>query len=88
MRAKMRVTHVTEAYPGSNVEAVHMSAVAAKCPYPEDGSDEDNTYAKFSPHGKLELHIANPALAGKIREGDVFYVDFTAVQPEAAPAGA
>lgn len=53
-----------------------MNAVAAKS-YPADGSDDDNTYAKFSPSGELSLHIANPALLGKIEPGQKFYLVFT-----------
>ena len=53
-----------------------MHAVAA-AKYPADGSDEDNTYAKFSPGASLSLNIANPALFGKFLVGEKYYVDFT-----------
>lgn len=76
MRAKFQVNKV-EQYAES--ERVFMTAVAAKS-YPADGSDEDNTYAKFSPSGNLELTIANPALRGKIEASKVFYLDFTPVE--------
>jgi len=74
MRAKMQVNKVEQF---AESETVYLNAVAAKS-YPADGSDEDNTYAKFSPSGKLELTIANPALRGKVQAGQKFYVDFTA----------
>lgn len=45
--------------------------------YDEDGSDEDNTYAKFTPSGELRMTINNPALVGVYEEGDTFYLDFT-----------
>lgn len=45
--------------------------------YPEDGSDEDNTYASFTPSADLKMHIANPALFGRVKTGDRCYVDFT-----------
>jgi hypothetical protein len=45
--------------------------------YPEDGLDEDNSFAKFSPSGSFKLSIANPALLGKFRPGQIYYVDFT-----------
>lgn len=73
MRAKMQVVKV-ERHPGQ--DRIKLVAVAAKT-YPEDGTDEDNTYAKFSPSGALELTIANPALVGKIEPGKKFYLDFT-----------
>ncbi len=72
MRAKMQVSKV-ERFAGS--DRVTMNAVAAKN-YPADGSDEDNTYAKFSPAGELSLTIANPGLLGKIEPGQKFYLDF------------
>ncbi len=74
MRAKMRVSEVKRS-EGSDV--VKMHAVAKSGSYPADGSDEDNSYAKFSPSGELELSIANPALLGKIQPGTKFYLDFT-----------
>lgn len=73
MRAKMQVSKV-ERFDGS--DRITCNAVAAKS-YPSDGSDEDNTYAKFSPSGELTLTIANPALLGKIEPGRKFYLDFT-----------
>lgn len=73
MRAKMQVQKV-ERFAGC--DSITCNAVAAKS-YPVDGSDEDNTYAKFSPMGELKLTIANPALLGKIQPGTKFYLDFT-----------
>lgn len=73
MRAKMQVNKI-ERFPTQ--DRITCNAVCAKT-YPEDGSDEDNTYAKFSPSGELTLTIANPALLGKIEPGQKFYLDFT-----------
>lgn len=73
MRAKFEVNKVERF---ATIDRVFLNAVAAKS-YPADGSDEDNTYAKFSPSGTLELSIANPALLGVIEPGKKFYLDFT-----------
>lgn len=73
MRAKMQVQRI-ERWDGG--DKVSMTAVAAKS-YPEDGTDEDNTYARWSPAGELSLTIANPSLIGKIEPGQKFYLDFT-----------
>ncbi|RWC25938.1 MAG: hypothetical protein EOS27_27145 [Mesorhizobium sp.] len=73
MRAKMQVQEIKRYAANDVIKAV---AVAAKS-YPADGSDEDNTYARFSPGGTLELTIANPVLLGKIEPGQKFYLDFT-----------
>ena len=74
MRAKFQVTQVNR-HP--NQEVVHFVAVSKSSGYPADGSDEDNTYAKFSPSAKCEITIANPALLGKLNPGEKYYVDFT-----------
>ena len=44
---------------------------------------EDNTYAKATPSGKLELQIDNPAVRGVIQPGQVYYVDLTRLEPDA-----
>ena len=74
MRAKFVVASV-ERFNGS--EKVKFNAVAKSTPYAADGSDEDNTYAHFSPSASCEIHIANPSLQGAFNPGDKFYVDFT-----------
>ncbi|HEU0283260.1 MAG TPA: hypothetical protein VFQ99_05710 [Gallionella sp.] len=78
MRAKMVLNHV-EKYPkegDARQETLSFNAVAAS-QYPADGSDEDNTYAKFSPCASLSITVANPALLGKFKAGEKYYVDFT-----------
>lgn len=77
MHAKMRINSVTKYSP--EYETLVMGGVSKSSPYPEDGSDEDNTFAKFSPSIELKIAIANPALIGKFEPGDTFYVDFTPV---------
>lgn len=80
MRAKLQVGFVTEQFYGPDKsksgETLKMHAVAAS-KYPEDGSDEDNTYAKFSPGADLQINICNPVLFGQFKVGEKYYVDFT-----------
>lgn len=73
MRAKLKVTKI-ELF--ESCENITMSAVCRSNGYPGDGSDEDNTYAKFTPTASLTMTINNPALLGKIKPGQKFYVDF------------
>lgn len=75
MRAKMQIQKIEQHIYGQ--ETLHLSAVARKDSYPADGSDEDNTYAKFSPSGAMTLTIANPALIGQFKPGEKYYIDFT-----------
>jgi hypothetical protein len=74
MRAKMRLNHIDKRNEG--YETLYFNPVSASR-YPQDGSDEDNTFAKFSPSGMLSLTVANPALIGRFAEGEVYYLDFT-----------
>jgi hypothetical protein len=74
MRANFRISTVTQM---EGIEVLKMSAVSKSASYPQDGSDEDNTYAKFSPSASLEITIANPVLLGQFNAGEKFYVDFT-----------
>lgn len=74
MRAKMKVSKVEQF---ETCENLTFNAVCKSGSYPEDGSDEDNTFAKFTPTAELKMSITNPALLGKIKPGQKFYVDFT-----------
>ena len=80
MRAKLQVGYVGEQLWGKDKaksgETLNMHGVCAS-KYSDDGLDDDNTYAKFSPGAALQINIANPALWNKFRVGDKFYVDFT-----------
>jgi hypothetical protein len=73
MRAKMKVSKV-EQYEGG--EILHFTAVGSNN-YPEDGVSEDNTFAKYTPCGEMKLTVSNPALHGKIKPGEKYYLDFT-----------
>ncbi|TIT90401.1 MAG: hypothetical protein E5W41_00310 [Mesorhizobium sp.] len=81
MRAKVRVTNI-QSYPTAGPtthETLTFSFPSKDGAYPDDGSDEDQQFAKFSPVGALSLTIANPALLGKFAIGDTFYLDFVPV---------
>lgn len=73
MRAKMVLNRIKQF---AAAEVLHFNAVPA-AKYPDDGSDEDNTFAKFSPSATLSLTVANPALIGQFKIGEKYYVDFS-----------
>ena len=80
MRAKVRVGSVLPHRDESEKtvsEQVRLYGVPKSNGYPADGTDEDNTFAKYSPSATLMINVANPALFGKFNHGDKFYVDFT-----------
>lgn len=76
MRAKMKLNLVDAHYDGQ--ERLVFNAVGAN-KYDSTGLDEDNTFAKYSPTANLSIVIANPALLGRFKPGQTFYVDFTEV---------
>lgn len=78
MRAKLKVSYVHEnVYDGKKQgERLSFHAVCAS-KYPDDGSDENNTFAKFSPSAEFTINVANPALFDKFKVGEEYYVDFT-----------
>lgn len=81
MRAKVRVSSCIayrDAANGQTIsETLRFHGVPKSEGYPADGSDEDNTFSKFSPAVDFCIVVANPALFGKFVSGDTFYVDFS-----------
>jgi hypothetical protein len=80
MRAKMRVVH-TKTHPGRGPdgawEELELAAVSKSGRYPADGSDEDNTFAKWTPTASLKMSITNPELVGQFQCGETYHLDFT-----------
>jgi hypothetical protein len=74
MRAKMQVDSVVRTSWG---ETLKLSAVCGNKPFGPNGESEDNTYARNTPSGTLELTITNPGLIGKFNPGQKFYLDFS-----------
>ena len=75
MRAKMQVESTKDF--GNSRQEVVLHPVCGNKPFGPNGESEDNTFARYSPSGELKLMISNPDLAGKIKPGQKFYVDFT-----------
>lgn len=73
MRAKVRVGSINKY---GDTEQIAFHGVAKSDGYPSDGSDENNSFAKFSPSVQFTMTIANPALVGTFEIGDTFYADF------------
>lgn len=75
----MRVSNV-ENVPADGTpvqQTLTFNAVARSEQYPEDGSDENNTYARWTPTASVSMCVTNPALFGKFEVGQEYYVDFT-----------
>jgi len=83
MRAKLQVGAVFPDRDGegkTTSETLHFHGVAKSGGYPADGSDEDNSFARWSPSVALQMQVTNPALFGQFEPGQKFYVDFTAAK--------
>lgn len=82
MRAKMKVVKV-ESYKNDSgdttLERLTFTAVCKDSGYPSDGTDEDNTFAKWTPSADLTLSVTNPNLFGKFEKDQKYYLDFTQV---------
>lgn len=81
MRAKMRVSQI-ETFKGSDDrtivgERLKLNAVAKKGSYPSDGTDEDNSFARWTPSAEMTISIQNPELFGKFSIDQAFYIDFS-----------
>ena len=78
-RCKVQVESVKLLGSGDGArEEIQMRAVQGdkvSKGYPVDGTDEDNTYARFSPSADFRLSVANPALFGKFKPAQKFYID-------------
>jgi hypothetical protein len=74
MRAKVQVRSVES---HGTVDVIKMVPVCGSEAFGPNGESEDNTFARYTPSGAIELSITNPNLLGKFAPGDTFYVDFT-----------
>jgi hypothetical protein len=72
MRAKVRVDSVNVTTYADEIRCFPVGGKKGA-----DGIDEDNTYSEATPGGEVKLTISNPALRGKIKPGQKFYLDFT-----------
>src|SRR5450759_517998 len=80
MRAKMQVQSILQAgvIKDGKVgqETVVMGVVCSKA-FGPNGESEDNTFARYTPAGGLNITITNPDLIGTFKLGQKFYLDFT-----------
>lgn len=77
MRAKLQVSGISKHEDASGKltqVTVGMFPVSGK--FGPNGESEDNTFARYSPSGRFELTITNPALIERFRYGQKFYADF------------
>lgn len=78
-RAKMQVQTVIPHDPAQNrhYEEVKLSCVCGNQPFGPNGESEDNSFARWTPTGSMQMTVTNPALFGAFKPGQKFYVDLT-----------
>lgn len=81
-RAKLEVM-LAKPHEDGKGETLILRAVPA-LNYGEDGMDEDNSYAHFSPTAEFEISVRNENLLGKAFPGSRYYADLTEA-PDSAP---
>lgn len=74
MRAKMKVLAVSSS---DTAESLTFGAVCKSDGYGPDGSDENNTFALWTPSASLTMTVTNPALFGQFKAGQEVYLDFS-----------
>lgn len=77
MRAKMVLESVV--VNSDKSESLTFRAVCKEDGYEEDGLDEDNTFAAFTPSADLNMVITNPVLLNQFMPQEIYYLDFTKV---------
>lgn len=77
VRAKFRVDSVVS-YEGE-AKTVNLRAIN------DNSTEENRRFTKYTPYGKAEVTIDNPAIIGEFWPGREFYLDFVPV-PEEVPA--
>lgn len=71
VRAKFQVQSTKQVSWDPNVRIIELTAVTA-------GSGKDNeSWSKWTPSGRLEMHITNPAASDFFTLGKAVYLDFT-----------
>lgn len=78
MRAKFVIREVIN---HAESQVLVFGAVSKSTSYPANGTDEDNTFARWTPNAYLSMTINNPELLGKFQVGEKFYLDFRKVEP-------
>lgn len=74
VRAKFQcqsVNHILTHSPGD------QTAILTFAPVYDNGKGENATWSKYTPQGKLEMTVTNPAAVAAFEVGKSYYLDFT-----------
>lgn len=77
VRGKFQVQSITQHCWSKDARTVKLAAVTS-------GSEENKTWATYTPSGSIEMQIDNPEAADQLAIGKEFYVDFTPADAQKA----
>ena len=78
VRAKFWVKEKKHQYTGSpDGQFVEVSLAPCYGGYPGGDSEENKSFAKYTPSGEIKLGITNPAAFDQFEMGKAYYIDFT-----------
>ncbi|WP_374653109.1 hypothetical protein [Dongia sp.] len=78
VRAKFKLISITT-LAGTPAKTLVFS------PQYDESIPEDVRFAKYTPNGRLEMQVDNPAALAAFEIGHVYYLDFSPVAAPAAP---
>jgi hypothetical protein len=80
VRAKFQVAEIRR-YAWDMARGEEASAeVILQCQYDSKLCEEDRSFAKSTPTGKISMRVDNPKAIAALQLGAFFYVDFTPVE--------
>lgn len=78
VRSKFKLQEIRQ-HAGSSMRTFIFSAVCA------DGTPENEKFAKYTPNGRLEFVVDNPAVIESYKLGSEYYFDSTPASVEPVP---
>lgn len=78
VKAKFWVKSVQHHYQGLSGADIHAEVTLAPCygTYPGGDSEENKSFAKWTPSGEIRMSITNPAAIEFFELGKPYYIDF------------
>jgi len=77
-RCKFQITNLIPAYSSTDPAVSDAKRVVLETRY-DNTVPEDQAFTKYTPCGRLDVIIDNPAVTNAIKVGDFVYVDITKI---------
>lgn len=77
VRAKFYVTAINHRF--TNDAGACNAQICLEPVYVSGKGDDNESWSKYTPSGKLEMTVTNPAAVAQFELGKAYYIDFTPV---------